>query len=152
MKIDFPETGYTPENLRAIQRDTGLRREALAKLCGKSLRAVQAYCMENRDSDNAKDMPSKTWKLLLKNLDILAENMPTLDVSREAAESAYEEDANHVVGEIDGRWSIAHKENDGRIAQMESFTYEADSFGLTHKSIESNIQQMLDADVLNYDG
>lgn len=151
MKIDFPETGYTPANLRAIQRDTGLRREALAKLCGKSLRAVQAYCMENRDSDNAKDMPSKTWKLLLKNLDILAENMPPLDTSRRAAELAYDDDVNCIVGKIDGKWSIAHKEDDGRIAQMSGYTYEADSAGLTHESIESNIQMMLDADILNYD-
>ncbi len=149
MNINFPETGYTPANLRAIQRDTGLRREALAKLCGKSLRAIQAYCMENRDSDNAKDMPSNTWAELLRNLDILESNMPHFEVSRRAAELAYEEDANHIVGGIDGQWAIAHKEDDGRIAQMAGYTFEIDSAGILPASIEANIQSMLDAGVFD---
>ena len=149
MKIDFPETGYTPANLRAIQRETGLRREAIAMLCGKSLRAIQSYCMEIRESDNAKDMPSKTWAELLRNLDILESNMPPLETSIRAAELAYEEDTNHIVGMLDEKWVVAHKEDDGRIAQMGGYKYEADSEGLTRESIEVNIQMMLDSGIFS---
>lgn len=39
-----------------------------------------------------------------------------------ASELAYDEDACQVVGKIAGEWVIAHYEDDGRVAQMDSRT------------------------------
>jgi hypothetical protein len=52
------------------------------------------------------------------------------EIISKASEIAVEEDAVQVVGLIDGKWSIAHIEDDGRISEMKGNTYRVDGIGL----------------------
>jgi hypothetical protein len=47
-----------------------------------------------------------------------------------AAELAYAEDADQIVGRIEGEWAIADAEDTGRISQMIRPTFLAHSWGL----------------------
>ena len=47
-----------------------------------------------------------------------------------AARSAYDEDAIHIIGRIDGKWAIAHEEDEGRIRQMSAPVFPVDASGV----------------------
>lgn len=47
-----------------------------------------------------------------------------------ATELAYEEDANQVVGKIQGEWAIAHNEDFGRRSEMSGEVFEVNSSGI----------------------
>ena len=52
------------------------------------------------------------------------------NVIRAAAELAYEENANQVVGKIDGVWRIAHNEDMDTQAEMCGKIFDVDSSGI----------------------
>lgn len=63
--INFPETGYTPANLRALLASAGLTQQAAADLLGVDSRTVRKWAA---DTDNAshRDMPLMQWRALMK--------------------------------------------------------------------------------------
>lgn len=78
--MQFPEIGYTPANLRAIQRNYGISREHIAELTGKSLRTIHANCMDLSE-ENHKDMSAETWRKLLIELE---KDVKTYDLHKAA--------------------------------------------------------------------
>lgn len=63
--------------------------------------------------------------------------MNTLQATIErAAELAYRENANQIVGRIDGVWEIAHTEDVGRQALMQRPLFTIGSEGLDDKDLE----------------
>lgn len=60
----YPETGYTPANLRHLRAQYGLTQSELAKLAGVALRTVQQWEADLDKATHA-DMPHKKWVNLL---------------------------------------------------------------------------------------
>lgn len=66
----YPETGYTPANLRHLRHQRHLTQTELGKLLGVALRTVQQW-EANIDKATHADMPHRQWLELQK---IFAEN------------------------------------------------------------------------------
>jgi hypothetical protein len=61
-------------------------------------------------------------------------------VSR-AAELAYEQDADQIIGRIQGEWAIADREDIGRISQMARPTFIVRSDGLDDVDVMDSMEQ-----------
>lgn len=62
--INFPETGYTPANLRALLQHAGLTQQAAADLLGVDGRTVRKW-LADLDSSSHRDMPLTQWVRLM---------------------------------------------------------------------------------------
>jgi hypothetical protein len=58
-----------------------------------------------------------------------------------AAELAYEQDADQIVGRIDGEWAIADREDIARISQMSRPTFIVRSDGLDDVDVMDSMEQ-----------
>lgn len=67
MTQGYPETGYTPANLRHLRAQYKLTQSELAKLAGVALRTVQQW-EADLDRTTHADMPHKKWVALLDDL------------------------------------------------------------------------------------
>ena len=67
-KNDFPETGYTPENLHHLRKVYGLTQSDIAKIMGTTLRSVQSW-EASLTAKTHSGMPHRKWVELLKNLE-----------------------------------------------------------------------------------
>jgi hypothetical protein len=63
------------------------------------------------------------------------EDMKLRDAIVMASNLAYEEDAGQIVGRIEGSWQIAHSEDLGLQAQMESPLFRVNSGGVDERQI-----------------
>jgi len=62
---------------------------------------------------------------------------------RRAAELSYDEDANQIVGKIDGKWAIAHTEDMGLIASMDDkTTFRVESWGANASDFMTAMERM----------
>lgn len=64
--MNFPETGYTPNNLRALMRQSGLTQAAVAERLSVSTRTVARW-LAPVDGYHS-DMPLALWIALLKSV------------------------------------------------------------------------------------
>ena len=67
-KIDLPELGYTPANLRHLRQIYGFTQSDIAKRIGTTLRSVQGWEADITAKTHS-DMPHRKWVALLKNLE-----------------------------------------------------------------------------------
>lgn len=58
-----------------------------------------------------------------------------------ASELAYEEDADQIVGRIQGEWAIAHCEDEGRVRQMSRPQFVVRSMGLDATDVMASMEQ-----------
>lgn len=61
----FPETGYTPANLRALIERSGLTQAAAADLIGVNHKTLRRWLVEDLDSPAHSDMPLRKWRALM---------------------------------------------------------------------------------------
>lgn len=62
---------------------------------------------------------------------------------RRATELAYDEDADQIVGKIDGEWAIAHNEDVARIANMDAkTTFRVRSYGIDAADFMEAMERM----------
>jgi transcriptional regulator with XRE-family HTH domain len=59
----FPETGYTPANLRALLASAGLTQQAAADLLGVDGRTVRKWVADLENASH-RDMPLAQWQKL----------------------------------------------------------------------------------------
>lgn len=62
--MNFPEIGYTPENLRYLLKEMGWTQKQLAEHLNVSLRGVQAW-VADVEKPAHRDMPLNQWRALL---------------------------------------------------------------------------------------
>ena len=60
----FPETGYTPANLRSLLNQRRLTREDAARLLGVKVRAVHRWCAD-QSTPSHRDMSLQAFQTLL---------------------------------------------------------------------------------------
>lgn len=63
-QVIFPETGYTPANLRALLNQRRLTREDAARLLGVKVRAVHRWCADP-GTPSHRDMSLQAFQTLL---------------------------------------------------------------------------------------
>ena len=64
---NYPETGYTPENLRYLRAQHKLTQTDVGNLTNSTLRAVQKW-EANPNSKEHSGMPHRKWLKLLESL------------------------------------------------------------------------------------
>ena len=64
--MEFPDIGYTPNNLRALIESTGLSQTAWAVQNGYPLNRVQRWLVST-DKTSHSDMPLIEWEKCLQN-------------------------------------------------------------------------------------
>lgn len=64
MMSDYPEIGYTPQNLRHFIAQNGLLQKDVAAILGVNDRAVRAWVAET-DTHTHRDMSVVMWRKLL---------------------------------------------------------------------------------------
>jgi len=64
LRVDFPEAGYTPANLRALLASAGLTQQAAADLLGVDGRTVRKWLALSTSASH-RDMPLRAWLKLL---------------------------------------------------------------------------------------
>lgn len=62
-KIDFPDVGYTPDNLRKLMVEAKLTQKQAADAVGVSVRTIQAW-LADLDCPSRTDMPHRKWEEL----------------------------------------------------------------------------------------
>lgn len=63
-RIRFPESGYTPTNLRFLLEAKKLSRQNVANILDVSVRTVDKWCLQLNSKDH-RDMPLVKWCELL---------------------------------------------------------------------------------------
>jgi len=64
--------------------------------------------------------------------------MKLRDAIETASEMSYNEDAEMIIGQIDGSWQVAHGEDMGRQANMEEPMFRVTSSGVAQEHIDRN--------------
>ncbi|WP_297925771.1 hypothetical protein [uncultured Agitococcus sp.] len=64
---NFPETGYTPLNLRFLIESKGWTQKQAAAIIGTTEVSIRRWLM-TLDTDSHRDMPLKKWTQLLASL------------------------------------------------------------------------------------
>ena len=62
-KIDFPDVGYTPDNLRRLIEAAGLTPQQAADAAKVSRRTIQAW-LADLDCPTLSDLPNRKWEVL----------------------------------------------------------------------------------------
>ena len=62
-KIDFPDVGYTPDNLRRLIEAAGLTQQQAADAAKVARRTIQAW-LADLDCPTRTDMPHRKWEEL----------------------------------------------------------------------------------------
>lgn len=61
----FPETSYTPANLRALLKHAGLTQAAAADMIGVNHKTLRRWLVEDIESPAHSDMPLRKWRALM---------------------------------------------------------------------------------------
>jgi hypothetical protein len=113
-------------SLEQFQTDDEENREAIADFCARLWDRCPWPLLQPRPTDGPQ--PEKTMNALLAT------------VTR-AAELAYEEDADQIVGRIDGAWAIADREDIARLTQMTRPMFIAHSWGLDAADVMASMEE-----------